>query len=148
MRLETDAAGRRIAAIVYRKDGAEHRLTPKLVILSAGAVHVGGAAAALGGRTQPERPRQPLRPGRPQFHEPQLERRAGRRPAPAQHSVYQKTIGFNDFYLGDGEGGAPLGNVQLLGRVTGADPEGQHAAGCRNGRCSIAEPATPSTGTG
>jgi choline dehydrogenase-like flavoprotein len=35
-------------------------------------------------------------------------------------SIYQKTLGLNDFYLGDGKGGGPLGNVQLLGRVTGA----------------------------
>jgi choline dehydrogenase-like flavoprotein len=35
-------------------------------------------------------------------------------------SVYQKTFGFNDFYLSDGSGGPPLGNVQLLGRVSGA----------------------------
>ena len=34
-------------------------------------------------------------------------------------SVYQKTFGFNDFYLSDGNGGAPLGNVQLLGRISG-----------------------------
>jgi choline dehydrogenase-like flavoprotein len=35
-------------------------------------------------------------------------------------SIYQKTFGFNDFYLSDGEGGFPLGNIQLLGRVSGA----------------------------
>lgn len=34
-------------------------------------------------------------------------------------SVYQKTLGINDFYLGDGNGGPPLGNVQLLGKITG-----------------------------
>ena len=34
-------------------------------------------------------------------------------------SVYQKTFGFNDFYF-DGDDGLPLGNVQLLGRVSGA----------------------------
>jgi choline dehydrogenase-like flavoprotein len=33
-------------------------------------------------------------------------------------SVYQKTLGINDFYLDDGRGGPPLGNIQLLGRVT------------------------------
>lgn len=33
-------------------------------------------------------------------------------------SVYQKTFGLNDFYLSDGKGGPPLGNVQLLGRVS------------------------------
>ena len=33
-------------------------------------------------------------------------------------SVYQKTLQINDWYLADGQGGAPLGNVQLLGRVS------------------------------
>jgi choline dehydrogenase-like flavoprotein len=33
-------------------------------------------------------------------------------------SVYQKTLGVDDFYLDDGRGGSPLGNLQLLGRVT------------------------------
>ncbi len=39
-------------------------------------------------------------------------------PRAVNDSVYQKTLGVNDFYLGDGEGGPPLGNIQLLGRVT------------------------------
>ena len=34
-------------------------------------------------------------------------------------SVYQETIGFNDFYLSDDKGGRPLGNVQLLGKIDG-----------------------------
>ena len=33
-------------------------------------------------------------------------------------SVYQKTLGLNDFYFDDGKGGPPLGNVQLLGKIT------------------------------
>ena len=33
-------------------------------------------------------------------------------------SIYQKTFGINDWYLSEGTGGKPLGNVQLLGRVT------------------------------
>ncbi|MHB2167435.1 FAD-dependent oxidoreductase [Alsobacter sp. R-9] len=33
-------------------------------------------------------------------------------------SVYQKTLGLNDFYCDDGAGGPPLGNVQLLGKIT------------------------------
>ena len=33
-------------------------------------------------------------------------------------SVYQKTLQINDWYLSGGPQGAPLGNVQLLGRVT------------------------------
>ena len=39
-------------------------------------------------------------------------------PGSVNDSVYQKTLGVNDFYLGDSRGGPPLGNIQLLGRVT------------------------------
>jgi choline dehydrogenase-like flavoprotein len=39
-------------------------------------------------------------------------------PRRRNQSVYQKTIGLNDFYFDDGKGGAPLGNVQLLGKIT------------------------------
>lgn len=34
-------------------------------------------------------------------------------------SVYQKTLAFNDFYLTGGPNGEPLGNVQLLGKISG-----------------------------
>ena len=33
-------------------------------------------------------------------------------------SIYQKTLHFNDFYFDDGNGGGPLGQVQLLGKVS------------------------------
>jgi choline dehydrogenase-like flavoprotein len=39
-------------------------------------------------------------------------------PLRRNRSVYQKTIQANDFYLGGGPGGAPLGNVQMLGKVS------------------------------
>src|SRR6185437_11177266 len=39
-------------------------------------------------------------------------------PRTVNDSTYQKTLGVNDFYLDDGRGGPPLGNIQLLGRVT------------------------------
>ncbi len=34
-------------------------------------------------------------------------------------SVYQKTIMVNDFYLTGGPNGAPLGNIQMLGKISG-----------------------------
>ena len=34
-------------------------------------------------------------------------------------SVYQKTLMINDFYLRGGEGDTPLGNIQLLGKISG-----------------------------
>jgi choline dehydrogenase-like flavoprotein len=35
------------------------------------------------------------------------------------NSVYQKTLMVNDFYLTGGPNGEPLGNIQLLGKITG-----------------------------
>ncbi len=40
-------------------------------------------------------------------------------PLRRNRSVYQKTLMLNDFYEAGGPGGEPLGNVQMLGRVTG-----------------------------
>jgi len=34
-------------------------------------------------------------------------------------AIYQKTLMVNDFYLSGGPDGAPLGNMQLLGKITG-----------------------------
>ena len=39
------------------------------------------------------------------------------RPFRANREPFQKTLALNDFYLGDGAGGPPLGNVQLLGKI-------------------------------
>jgi choline dehydrogenase-like flavoprotein len=39
-------------------------------------------------------------------------------PRHCNDAVYQKTVGLNDFYFGDSAGGKPLGNMQLLGKVT------------------------------
>ena len=39
------------------------------------------------------------------------------RPLRANREPFQKTLALNDFYLDDGAGGPPLGNVQLLGKI-------------------------------
>lgn len=119
MRLETEATGRRIAAVRYRRNGIEHRVTPKLVILSAGAVM---SAVMLLRSTDGKNPKglanRSDQVGR-HFMNHNTSAVLAIDPRRRNDCVYQKTIGFNDFYLGDGNGGKPLGNVQLLGRVTG-----------------------------
>ncbi len=101
---------RRIAEVVYRKDGEERRLTPGMVALCAGAVQsaalllrsgVANAADQVG-RCFMNHNASALIAIDPRFR---------------NDSVYQKTFGINDWYLSDGAGGPPLGNVQLLGRV-------------------------------
>ena len=45
-------------------------------------------------------------------------------------AVYQKTFYVNDFYLTGGKDGTPLGNIQLLGKVSGPHPRrGERFAG-------------------
>nr|WP_302478449.1 GMC family oxidoreductase [Ruegeria arenilitoris] len=40
-------------------------------------------------------------------------------PLRRNRSIYQKTLMFNDYYNSDGNGGPPLGNIQMLGKITG-----------------------------
>jgi choline dehydrogenase-like flavoprotein len=118
-RLETDSSGKRIAAVHYRQDGVDHRVAPKLVILSAGAV----MSAVLLLRSADEKNPNGLANKSDQvgryFMNHNTSAVLAIDPRRRNNCVYQKTIGFNDFYLGDGNGGKPLGNVQLLGRVLG-----------------------------
>ena len=39
------------------------------------------------------------------------------RPLRANREPFQKTLALNEFYLGDGDGSPPLGNLQLLGKI-------------------------------
>lgn len=112
-KLETGPDGKTITAVHYVKNGEALVLRPKMVILSAGAVQ--SAALLL---------RSGLANGSDQVGRNFMNHNAsaviGFDPRYRNDSVYQKTFGFNDYYLSDGAGGPPLGNVQLLGRVSGA----------------------------
>ena len=117
MRLEAAPDGKPIAAIHYRQGGERSASRPKLVILSRRRGQFRRDPAALGQRDGG--PRQPLRPGRPQFHEPQFAAMLAIDPRRRNDSVYQKTLSSTTIYLSDGKGGKPLGNVQLLGKIDG-----------------------------
>ncbi len=117
-RLETAPDGKTITGVHYERDGVSHVLRPKLVILSAGAVQ----SAALLLRSANDAHPSGLANSSDQvgrnFMNHNLSAVVGFDPRFRNDSVYQKTFGFNDFYLSDGSGGAPLGNVQLLGRIS------------------------------
>ncbi|CAK7260757.1 MULTISPECIES: GMC oxidoreductase [unclassified Shinella] len=119
MRLETDGTGRRVTAAVYRKDGVEHRISAGRFAVAAGAVQSaalllrsanGVHPAGLGNSSD--------QLGR-NFMNHNTTAMLTVRPFAANSCVYQKTIAFNDFYNEDNEYGFPLGNVQLLGHITG-----------------------------
>ena len=126
VRLETNAkvtkleAGEngRIERVHYRKNGEDLTVAPKLVILSAGAVQ----SAVLLLRSADARHKNGLANSSDQVGRNFMNHNSSAviavSPTYRNTSIYQKTFGFNDFYLSDGSGGPPLGNVQLLGRIS------------------------------
>ena len=117
-RLILESDGCRIAGAEYVRNGERFVIRAGIVVLSAGAIN----SAAILLRSATER------------HPGGLANRSGVvgrhfmnhnatamltvDPRKTNDSVYQKTIGLNDFYFDDGRGGPPLGNVQLLGRIS------------------------------
>lgn len=119
-RLVAAQEGGRIEAVHYMADGEERSVTPKLVILSAGAVQ----SAVLLLRSADEANPRGLANRSDQVGRNFMNHNSSAilaiSPWYRNDSIYQKTFGFNDFYLSDGNGGPPLGNIQLLGRISGA----------------------------
>ena len=106
--------GKRIAGVEVLVNGAHQRIAAKIVVLAAGAVN--SAALLLKSRDGGLANRSDA-VGR-HFMNHNCSAVLAIDPTTINDSIYQKTLGINDFYLDDGHGGPPLGNVQLLGRVT------------------------------
>jgi choline dehydrogenase-like flavoprotein len=119
-RLETSPDGSRIQTVHYLENGEPKSVSPKLVILAAGAVQ----SSVLLLRSANDRFPNGLANSSDQVGRNFMNHNSSAilaiSPFYRNDSIYQKTFGFNDFYLSDGEGGPPLGNIQLLGRVSGA----------------------------
>ena len=113
------AQGGRVTAVEMQHDGRVERMSAPLIVLSAGAVvsaaillasadaiHPGGLANTSGqvGRN---------------FMNHNLTAVLGLHPLRRNTSIYQKTIQVNDFYLTGGPAGEPLGNIQMLGKISG-----------------------------
>jgi len=113
-RLLVDPDGKRISGVEYRAGDETHVVAAKLVVLSAGAVN---SAALLLRSSERGLANSSGMVGR-HFMNHNTSAVLAIDPRVVNDSVYQKTLGINDFYLDDGRGGAPLGNIQLLGRVT------------------------------
>ena len=114
-RLMLEPDGKCLAGVDAVIGGERRRIGAKIVILAAGAVN--SAALLLASRDGGIANRSDT-VGR-HFMNHNCSAVLAIDPRSVNDSVYQKTIGMNDFYLDDGNGGPPLGNIQLLGRVTG-----------------------------
>lgn len=116
-RLVADAGG--IGRVEYVRGGVAAQISAPLVVLSAGAVNT---AALLLGSADEAHPRG-LANGSDQvgrnFMNHNLSAVLAMNPLRRNRSVYQKTLMVNDFYLTGGPEGEPLGNIQMLGKVSG-----------------------------
>ena len=115
VKLETNEAGTAVTAVVVERDGATERYAGDVVVVAAGAANT--AALLLSSAT--DRHPNGLANGSDQvgrnymFHASQAVLALSRDENP---TVFQKTLGLNDFYFGSDEDDFPLGNIQMVGK--------------------------------
>ncbi len=110
--------GQRIEGVEFLHRGEQRRIRASIVVISAGAIN--SAVLMLRSATDPCPQGVANRSGvvGRYFMNHNCTAMLAVDPRRRNDSVYQKTLGINDFYLDDGRGGPPLGNVQLLGKIT------------------------------
>lgn len=113
------ATGRRVTGVEFSRAGKCETLSAPVVCLCTGAVVT---AALLLASADAGNPRG-LANGSDQvgrnFMNHNLSAVLGVHPFRRNTCVYEKTIQMNDWYLTGGPQGEPLGNIQMLGRITG-----------------------------
>jgi choline dehydrogenase-like flavoprotein len=120
VRLETDPAGKMVTTVIYEQNGALHRVYPRFVVLACGAVNSALLLLASANAAMPDGLANRADQVGRHFMNHNSSAALAIDPWRRNDSIYQKTWGLNDFYLNDGRGGPPLGNVQLLGKISGA----------------------------
>ncbi len=113
------AEGRRVTGVEFTRAGRAETLSAPVVCLCTGAVVT---AALLLASADAGNPRG-LANGSDQvgrnFMNHNLSAVLGLHPLRRNTCVYEKTLQLNDWYLTGGPQGEPLGNIQMLGRITG-----------------------------
>jgi choline dehydrogenase-like flavoprotein len=115
VRLETSASGREVTAVIVERDGHEERIVGDVVVVACGAANT---ARLLLASASPKHPNG-LANGSDQvgrnymFHASRAVLALSRDENP---TVFQKTLGINDFYFGSNDSEFPLGNIQMVGK--------------------------------
>jgi choline dehydrogenase-like flavoprotein len=115
LRLETDAAGRSVRRVVAERDGRREEYTADVVVLAAGAINSAALLLASASDRHPDGlANSSGQVGRNlMLHNNSSLIAISKEPNP---TLFQKTLGINDFYF-DGNGwDYPLGAMQMLGR--------------------------------
>ena len=115
VRLETNSAGTAVTEVVVDRDGSEERYAADIVVVSAGAANSAQLLLASATDKHPNG----LANGSDQvgrnymFHNSSAVLALSKEPNP---TVFQKTLGLNDFYFGTVGFGFPMGNIQMVGK--------------------------------
>jgi choline dehydrogenase-like flavoprotein len=125
-RLTTDPAGRLVTGVIVSRGGESETYSGDIVVLAAGAANTARILLRSASDTHPHG----LANGSDQvgrnymFHNSNAVVALDREP---NDTVFQKTLGVNDFYFADPAGGRPwpLGNIQMIGKSNAAAMRGE-----------------------
>jgi choline dehydrogenase-like flavoprotein len=115
-RLETSATGREVTAVQVRRNGASERYSADVVVVSCGAIN----SAALLLRSASDRHPNGLANcsgvvGRHYMgHVNSVLMAVSKCPNP---TIFQKTLGVNDFYFGSNDFDYPMGHISFVGKL-------------------------------
>ncbi len=110
----------RITSVVVDADGTPETLSAPLIVLAAGAVQSAALLLASADAVHPAGLANSSDQVGRNFMNHNCSAVLALHPLRRNPSVYQKTLMVNDFYLSGGPGGEPLGNIQMLGKISGA----------------------------
>jgi choline dehydrogenase-like flavoprotein len=117
-RLETSPSGREVTRVVVQRDGAVERYSADVVVVACGAIN----SAALLLRSASDRHPRGLANGSDVVgrhymgHVNSVLMAVSKCPNP---TVFQKTLGLNDFYFGSAEWEFPMGHISFVGKLDG-----------------------------
>ncbi len=115
VRLETNSTGTAVTEVVVEHEGHLERYSGDLVVISCGAANSAKLLLASANDSHPAG----LANGSDEvgrnymYHNSQAVLALSKEPNP---TIFQKTLGINDFYFGSGEFNFPLGNIQMIGK--------------------------------
>jgi choline dehydrogenase-like flavoprotein len=118
-RLRTDPSGRKVEAVEVRRNGEHVRVEASLVIVSCGAVNSAALLLRSASDTHPDGLANSSGLVGRRYMAHLATMMQGFHPFRRNHTVFQKTVAINDFYLHGPDGGYPLGQIQSQGRTHG-----------------------------
>jgi choline dehydrogenase-like flavoprotein len=116
--LRLDAMGDLVSGVVIRCGNKEETLTAPIIVVAAGAVQTAAILLASANDNWPTGLANSSNQVGRNFMNHNCSAVLALHPMRRNRSIYQKTLLLNDFYLGS-KAQPPLGNVQMLGKITG-----------------------------